>query len=116
MTVDPALLSLFTDSVTIKPFLSRDFQNVESFGAAVAFQAHVTASVEQVVRPTGDTAVATHRVVLTDRFTIDERSRITMPARFRIVNPEIMAVLEWTDDNGPHHTTILVGPRQGTKA
>lgn len=116
MTVDAALLPLFTDVVTVEPFLGRNFQKVESFGPAVNYQAHVTAQIEQVLRESGDVAVSTHRAVLTDRFTIDERSRITLPARFRIANPEIKAVLEWTDENGPHHTTILVGPRQGAKA
>ena len=116
MPVDAGLLCLFTDEVTIEPFTGRDFNNVESFGAGVTYQAHVTAKVEEVVRSTGDVAVATHRVVLTDRFTIDERDRITMPARFKIANPEIMAVLEWTDENGPHHTTIMVGARKGAKA
>ena len=116
MSVDPLLECLFTDEVLIAPFAGKDFANGESFGADVAYKAHVVAKTEEVVRGTGDSAVATHRVVLTDRFSIDERDRITMPARFRISNPEIMAVREWTDEDGPHHTTVLVGPRQGANA
>lgn len=116
MTVDAALLPLFTDKVTIAPFVSRDFNNVETFGVGVIRQAHVTAKIEEVLRKTGDVVHSTHRVVLTERVAVDERDRITLPARFKIVNPEIMAVLEWTDDNGPDHTTILVGPRSGASA
>ena len=116
MPVDPLLACLFTDDVLIAPFIGRDFANVESFGPDVSYKAHIEAKTEEVVRPTGDVAVSTHRVILNDRFSIDERDRITMPSRFRIANPEIKAVMEWTDDTGPHHTTVLVGPRKGANA
>lgn len=117
MPVDTELLELFVDEVTIEPYLSTGFSTLsKAYGAGVDYQAYIAAKIETVVRPTGETGVSTHRVILTDRFSIDERSRITLPGRFRILNPEIMAVLEWTDQFGNHHTTLLVGPRQGTGA
>lgn len=116
MAVDPLLGCLFVDEVKIAPFVSKDFDNVKTYGPDVIHKAHIKAKMEDVVRRTGDTAVATHRVVLTNRFDIDERDRITMPTRFKIANPEIMSVLEWTDENGPHHTTVMVGPRKGADA
>ncbi len=116
MPVDPLLSCLFTDEVLIAPFAGRDFGNVESFGADVSYKAHIKAKTEEVVRSTGDVSISTHRVILKDRFPIDERDRITMPSRFRVANPEIKAVMEWSDENGPHHTTVLVGPRKGANA
>lgn len=117
MPVDTELLELFVDTVTVEPYLSTGFSTLaKAYGPAVSYQAYISAKIETVVRPTGETAVSTHRVILTDRFSIDERSRITLPARFRIVNPEIVSVLEWTDQFGSHHTTILVGPRSGSNA
>ena len=116
MTVDAALLPLFTDSVNIEPFLSVDFNKVRTYGPAVSHKAHIVAHIEEVLRPTGDLVKSTHRVVLTKRTAVSVHDRITIPARFSILNPEIMAVQEWTDENGPHHTTVFVGPRAGASA
>lgn len=115
MPVDPELLELYVDSVDIEPFQGEDFDNVTSYGAAVPYRAKIDAKTEEVLKKTGDIALSTHSVALDDVYPIDERDRITMPARFRISNPVIAAVKEWTDETGPHHTTVKVGVRKRRK-
>ena len=116
MAWDDELDELMVDTVLISPYLSTTFDHVDSFGTAVAYRCHISAKTEEVLRDTGDVALATHRVVLNVRADIDERDRIEMPTRFKVVNPKIMAVLEFTDEEGPHHTKVLVGPRRGSGA
>ena len=118
MPVDPELLELMVDTIDQEPFLGQDFDNVESYGPAVTHQCHISAHTEEVLRDTGDTALATHRIVLSDRVPFDERDKITMPARFKVTNPEILAVLEFTDNdpvNPQHHTTLKIGSRSGSR-
>ena len=124
MAVDPELLELYVDENQIEPYVSTDFDNVDTFGAAVTYRAKIDAKLEEVLRKTGDVALSTHRVALDDVYSIDERDRLTMPsnARFRVTNPEIMAVLSWTDESAitatvlGHHTTLKVGARKGARA
>jgi len=113
MPVHPALLQLFVDEVQIQPFLSEDFNHVPSYGAATTYQAHITAHTAVIIRPTGNSVNSSHKIVLTDRFDIDERDLLTMPARFKVANPTILAVEEHTDEAGPHHTTLIVSTRPG---
>lgn len=116
MPVDPELLELYVDTLIIEPFQGDDFNNVTSYGAPVNYRSKIDAKTEEVLRKTGDVALSTHSCALTDVFPIDERDRVTMPARFKIANPIIAAVKEWTDEMGPHHTTVKVGARKGGNA
>lgn len=124
MPVDPELLELYVDEIYIEPYVSTSFNNVDVFGASVTYAAKIDAKVEEVLRRTGDVALSTHSIALDDVYEIDEKDRITMPSnvRFKIANPEIMAVLSWTDENAitatmlGHHTTLKVGARKGARA
>lgn len=116
MAVDPELLELYVDDVWIEPYVSTDFDNVDTFGASVKYAAKIDAKTEEVLRKTGDVAVATHSIALDNVYSVDEKDRVTMPARFLISKPEIMAVKEWTDELGPHHTTLKIGARKGARA
>lgn len=118
MAVDPELLELYVDEVQIEPYVSTDFDNVDTYGAGVLYRAKIDARTEEVVRKNGDVAVSTHSVALDDVYAVDERDRITMPAtpRFRISNPEIKAVWGWSDEIGDHHTTVKVAARKGASA
>lgn len=124
MPVDPELLELYVDEIYIDPYVSTNFNNVDTFGASVKYRAKIDAKIEEVLRKTGDVALSTHRIALDDIYEIDEKDRITMPsnARFRVANPEIVAVYSWTDENEitatvlGHHTTVWVGARKGANA
>jgi hypothetical protein len=124
MPVDPELLELYVDEVWIEPYVSTDFNNVDTFGASIKYAAKIDAKIEEVLRKTGDVAVSSHRVALDDVYEIDEKDRITMPsnARFKVANPEIVAVYSWTDEKEitatalGHHTTVWVGARKGARA
>ncbi|MCP4201164.1 MAG: hypothetical protein GY769_04440 [bacterium] len=120
MPVDPDLLELYVDEVVIEPWVSKDFGNVETFGAAVTYRAKIDAHVEEIPRDSGDVAKSSHRVALDDIYAVGERDRITMPSngRFAVSQPEILKVHSWTDENPVtttelgHHTTVIVGGRR----
>lgn len=116
MAVDAELLELYVDTLVWESWLSADFSNVDTYGTPVNLRAKIDAKTEQVVRATGDVVSSTHSIALDDVYAIKPKDRITMPSRFPVSQPEIMAVLEWPDENGPHHTTIKVGPRKGANA
>lgn len=124
MPVDPELLELYVDEVYIDPYVSTDFNNVDTFGASVKYRAKIDAKVEEFLRRTGDVALSTHRIALDDVYEVDEKDRITMPSniRFKVSQPEIVAVNSWTDENAitatniGHHTTVWVGARKGARA
>lgn len=116
MPVDPELLEFYVDTVTIEPFEGDDFDNVPSYGAPVPYRAKIDAKTEEVLRKTGDVAVSTHSIALDDVYSIDPKDRLTMPARFAVRQPEIVATPQWTDEVGPHHTTVKVGGRKGGRA
>lgn len=124
MPVDPELLELYVDEIYIDPYVSTDFNNVDTFGASVKYRAKIDAKVEEVLRKTGDVALSTHRIALDDVYEIDEKDRLHMPSsvRFKVANPEIVAVYSWTDEKEitatalGHHTTVWVGARKGARA
>ena len=122
MAVDPELLELYVDEIYIDPYVSTDFNNVDTFGASVKYRAKIDARIEEVLRRTGDVALSSHRIALDDVYSVSERDRITMPTRFSVQRPEILAVLAWTDENEitatalGHHTSLKIGARQGGRA
>lgn len=117
MPVDPDLLELYVDEITWEPWLDDDFDNDDNFDDPQLLRAKIAgAQTEEVERSTGDVVVTTHAIALDDVYPIGLRDRITMPARFLVSQPPIAKILPATDEEGDHHTTIVVGRRKGANA
>ncbi len=116
MPIDPDLLELLVEEITIEPYVSTSFEHVVSYGASVPYQVKIDADVVSVLRDTGDVVKSTHKIVMDDVYTIDARSRITLPSRFVERNPEILGDKSRTDEIGLHHTTLLVDAKKGANA
>lgn len=92
MTLDPAMLELMEDTVTIEPASSVDQYQAVSLGAAVTYRAQVLPWVERVIGPDGREVRSTAKVVIPDRLSIDPRSRITLPSGFNPQQPPILGI------------------------
>ena len=92
MTLDPTMLSLMEDTVTIEPFVSANSAQAASYGAPVTYQALVVVGVERIIGRDGREVTSTAQVVIPDRLAIDPRSRITLPAGFNPNQPPILKI------------------------
>lgn len=92
MTMDPGMLELMTDTVTIEPYVSQTSAQVATYGAAVTYQAQVLPWVERVITPAGREVRSTTAVIIPERVAVDPRSRLTLPAGFSPNQPPILGV------------------------
>jgi len=93
MPLDPALLELMPDEITIEPFVSTTVTQAHVYGAAVTFSAQVTKEFERVIDRNGRDLKSTARALIPDRvLDIDPRSRITLPTGWTPNQPPIMVV------------------------
>lgn len=91
MSLDPALLELLPDEITIEPYVSTSTTQEDSYGAAVTYRAQVVNEYERVIDRNGRDVKSTVRVLIPDRVHIDPRSRITLPEGWTPRQPPIMA-------------------------
>lgn len=106
MAVDPELLELYVDSITIEPSptISKSAQN--AYGAAVTHAAKIEGKRRLVKDANGRERLSTVTVYLTDVVTVDVNDRITLPAVWVPRSPQIMAIERLGDETGGHHSVI----------
>jgi hypothetical protein len=92
MGLDPALLELLPDTVTIEPYQESTVTGARSYGAAVTYNAQVVNEYERVIDRNGRDVKSTSRVLIPGRIHIDPRSRITLPAGWVPQQPPIISV------------------------
>jgi len=109
VTLDPSLLSLMPDSVTIEPYLSETSGRDAAYGAAVTYQAQILPWTERVIGRDGRDRRSTAQVIIPERLVIDDRSRLTIvsPAGYTPSQPPIIAVRPGGGALGLDHTVIL---------
>lgn len=96
------------DTVTIEPYVSQNKNGEATYGTAVSYRARVQdlASArrpQRVITLAGDERFAAVQVDLMGTPSVSVRDRITLPSRFAVTQPPILAVTVVTDQNGPHH-------------
>ena len=92
MPLDPALLELLPDEITIEPFVSTTVTHADVYGAAVIFPAQVVNEYERVVGRDGRVIKSVARAIIPDRVHIDPRSRVTLPTGWIPNQPPIVVV------------------------
>lgn len=90
--LDPAMLELMPDTITIEPFASVSVTRAVIYGAAVSYRAQVTSEFERVIDSKGTAANSTARALIPDRVHIDPRSRVTLPTGWVPNQPPIVSV------------------------
>jgi len=101
-------LDFMADTVTIEPFVSRDAYNVPSFGTAVTHPARVVGKVRMVRNQLGEEKVSKTTVYLGTSNVFSPEDRLTLPTGNVPLQPPILAVGFFPDEEGAHHTTLFV--------
>lgn len=106
MTLDPTLVSLMQDTITVEPYVSQDAAQDPTYGAAVTYSAQVLPwTGRSLMGANGREFVPQARVIIEGRVSIDPRSRVTLPSDVLIAGtrqPPIRAV-----QPGPANTLNL---------
>ena len=90
--LDPAMLELMPDEITIEPFVSQTVTRDKTYGAAVTHRAQVTSEFERVIDSKGIATNSTARALIPDRVHVDPRSRVTLPVGWVPNQPPIISV------------------------
>lgn len=93
MPLDPSLLELLPDEITIEAFLSTTVTQDRTYGPKVIHPAQVTNEFERVIDSNGRSIMSTSRALIPDRvLDIDPRSRVTLPEGWTPNQPPIVKV------------------------
>lgn len=92
MSLDPALLELLPDTVTIEPFASTTATQASTYGDAVSYRAQITGAREVVIGAGGRELSSNVKVVIPNRVHVDTRDRITLPSGWVPQQPPVLAV------------------------
>lgn len=100
-------LDLMADTVTVEPYASQNKYGEETYGAAVSYRAKCVGKQQKVTDGQGQERVSTVTTYLGSNPTLTVRDRITLPSRFGVTQPAIIAIRFVSDENGAHHTVVL---------
>lgn len=92
MSLNPALLEFFEDTVTIEPFSSQTGAQVVSYGGAVTYRAVMQRNSVRTLGRDNREVTSDVQVILPERVFVDTRSRITLPTGFVPSQPPIIGV------------------------
>jgi hypothetical protein len=105
------LLDLFPDEIVLEHAPAPDnWGDFSSSGYTTVSPNPRARIVDQVVMVKGPNNVevkSTQHVVLAGVFNVKIDSRITLPSRFEVRQPKIVAYKQPTDENGPHHEKVF---------
>ena len=108
MTWNPALSSFFEDTITVEAFVSETAARVQTFGSAVTYRALIQRGAKRVISATSGREVMSNvQVTIPERVSIDQRSRVTLPAGFVPNQPPILGV-EPLKGLGMDHTQVYL--------
>lgn len=103
-------LSMMSDTVTIKAYLSRSVSGVISYSpTAVSYRARIEMKNHLTVDRNGRTVTARGRVFMATTTVPGMEDLLTLPGTYQPTQPPIIAVNAQTDDTGIHHVTLEIG-------
>lgn len=103
MGLDPELLELMRDVVSIAPRTGIDRYGEATYGAEVEYRSRLVGKVRRVVDSAGVERVSTRTITLASAAAVSPFDRLTLPDG---TNPVILAVGFFPDEGGAHHTVI----------
>jgi hypothetical protein len=107
MTFPTDLLDMFEDTITIEPFSAETGARVQSWGAAVTYNALIQRGARRTIGRDGREVVSNVQVIIPERVTVDPRSKVTLPSGFAPQTPPILGV-EPLKGLNLDHTVILL--------
>ncbi len=104
-------LDCLPDTIGIEPYtgLSTDGLTTRLFAPSVAYQCRIEMGSRGLNTTEINTLKARGILILGTTDVIDKRSRLTLPAVFLPAIVPIVEVRLQRDEDGPHHTELLVG-------
>lgn len=115
--MEDELLELLSDTVTIAaPDGTYTDRGQVNYAAGTSYPCRIepagspgSPSGEEIIRsPSGEAIEASWRLIIGTEDTIDHLSQITLPSGYDPQTPPVLAVGRVPDENGSHHTVILV--------
>lgn len=101
------LADLFVHEVVVTP-RTFDGYGDSSDGVAFPISAYVYGQAAKVKDREGIFVDARYVIVTDGYFGLTDRHRFTLPSQFYVVSGECIAVVDHTDENGPHHQTVYL--------
>lgn len=102
--MDPALVSLLTQTITVEPFASRNTYGKPVYGASVSYQALWMKKLRQIRDNAGKIIVSRSTVVLDVNPTIGMEDRVTLPDG---TTPPIVGIEQCVSDYGDPWVTRI---------
>jgi hypothetical protein len=104
--MDRALLSLMADTIVLEPYASQNSYGEAAYGAASTIQCRCSGKIQMVTTARGEEKVSAVTVWLATCPGVTPRDRITLPARFIPLQPEILSVAKLSDESGAYAEVV----------
>lgn len=105
------LAELFSETVVVEAYTGQAQHGVDTYASGVSRACHIEGRSRVIRDLSGQERVSTVTVTLAGAFGTSEKDRITLPSRFAVTQPPILAVKRMTDENGEalgHHETVFL--------
>lgn len=109
MAIDPNLLSLMIESVTLQPYTGQDAYGVPTYGTGVSYAARVSLKNELVRAHDGREIASRGKVYVAMDTVPDVRSKLTLPSGYQPTQPPILDVQPEQDELGLNHVVLVMG-------
>jgi len=104
--VEPELRALLPWDVTIEKYISKDPWGKPIYGGPVTYRAQIQFKRREITNKEGERVYGRTTVYLDCIDPIDTLDRITLPAQFGSVQPNIIEVERVSDERGLHHSKL----------
>ena len=113
MAMDPELIELMSSTVSLAPPTSRDVKGKQTFGTAITPRCHIEYGERVLNGDPAKTKVSMGKCILDGVYDITEEWDITLPTPGPLDGRKtfIVEVQQFSDEEGPHHTTVRFGAR-----
>jgi hypothetical protein len=103
VAIDPELLDLMTETITVEPFAGETGRGVRSYGSASTYQCRIVGKRRMVRDAQGEEIVSTRTIYLGSAPGVTVRDRLTLPNGDQ---PMILSVASTPDEDGTYYETI----------
>ena len=109
MALESDFLDLMTQTVTIEPYTGQNASGEASYGTAVSYSARVVGKSRMVRNITGQEVVSSKTVYLYGAsLSFSVKDRVTLPSGNVPQTPPMIAVSQFPDDEGNHHSALYM--------
>lgn len=109
MALESDFLDLMTQTVTVAPYSGQNGSGEASYGSPVSYSARVVGKSRMVRNMTGQEVLSSKTVYLYGAsLSFSTKDRVTLPNGNVPQTPPIIAVSQFPDDEGDHHSVLYM--------